>query len=217
MAMIMPTEGKGYDRDPEEGNYPTGMYVCVLTRVDEIDPSAKFPDGNRRLVFEFTLDDPNFPQFKGKKCAAFVGKTVFKSPKDGKESKLVTLARMMGVKEPEKGFDPDTLIGKKYHVMSEHLDGRSWARQAVAIAGQPASPPPAAPPQQQPTPAASPTAEAEESITNAATLDALKFAWQTIYKTVWATLTADQQAALEKKKDERKVQLLAPPDDRIPF
>lgn len=137
--MITPEEGKKFERNPEEGNFPTGVYVCELSRVEETGPGAKFPNGNNRLVFEFTVLDPNFPQFGGKKAVAFLGKTLHKS-KDGRESNLVKWARMMGVVTPERGFDPEMLLGKKYQVTCELTPGRdgqparAWARTAIALA-----------------------------------------------------------------------------------
>lgn len=141
MAMISPTEGKSFERDPEEGNFPTGVYLCKLTRVEETGPGAKFPNGNNRLVFEFTVDEG---QYKGKTAIAFLGKTLHKS-KDGRESNLVKWARMMGVRDPEKGFDPDTLVGKVFQVTCEYTPGtnghagRAWARTAIIASSAPAS------------------------------------------------------------------------------
>lgn len=141
MAFIDPKSGKAFERDPEEGNIPTGLYLCELTRVSETGPSAKFPGSNNRLVFEFTVNDPNHSHLNGKKAVTFVGKTLLKS-KEGRESNLVKLARMMGVVNPENGFDPDSLIGRKFNVMIEYTPGtngeagRGWARSAMA-AGSP--------------------------------------------------------------------------------
>jgi hypothetical protein len=134
MALITPNDGKKFERDPEEGNFPTGVYTCELTRVEEIGPGAKFPEGNNRLVFEFTVREG---QYAGKKACAFLGKTIHTS-KDGRESNLVKWARMMGAAKPELGFDPDTLVGRRFQVMCEFTSGtgdkpgRAWARQAVA-------------------------------------------------------------------------------------
>lgn len=134
MAMITPSEGKKFERDPEESNFPTGVYNCKLSRVEETGPSSKYPNGNPRIVFEFTVDDG---PYKGKKAVAFIGKTLHKS-KEGRESNLVKWARLMGVQSPENGFDPDTLIGKTFQVMCELTPGtdgkpgRAWARQAIA-------------------------------------------------------------------------------------
>lgn len=136
MAMISPTEGKKFERDPEEGNFPTGVYICELSRVEEVGPGAKFPNGNNRLVFEFTV---SAGPHAGKKAIAFLGKTLHKS-QDGKESNLVKWARMMGVANPEKGFDPDSLLGKPFQVMCEFTagtagqPGRAWARTAITTA-----------------------------------------------------------------------------------
>lgn len=142
MAMIEPGEGKKYERDPEEGNIPTGIYLAELTEVREVGPSKKYPDGNNRLVFEFTVVDPKFPKLGGKKACAFVGKTLFKN-KEGRESALVKLARTMGVANPEKGFDPDALKGRRYSVMIEYTDGvngepgRGWVRNAMVAPDAP--------------------------------------------------------------------------------
>jgi hypothetical protein len=144
--MIDPNDGKQRDRDPEEGNIPTGLYLCELSRVSEVAPSAKFPNGNPRLVFEFTLCDPNYPALRGKKAVTFLGKTLHKS-KEGKESNLVKWARMMGVANPERGFDPDTLLNKRFNVMVELTPGtngepgRGWARQAMLAVQQAAASP----------------------------------------------------------------------------
>jgi hypothetical protein len=141
MAMITPAESK-FERDPEEGNFPTGVYNCRLTEVRETGPSANYPNGNPRLIFEFTVDEG---PYKGKKTVAFIGKTLHKS-KEGKESNLVKWARLMGVKNAEKGFDPDTLVGKVFQVMCELTDAtgdkpaRAWARTAMAISGAPLPP-----------------------------------------------------------------------------
>jgi hypothetical protein len=149
VALISPTDQKKFDRDPREGDIPTGMYLCELTAVREVPPSAKFPNGNNRLVFEFTIADG--PQ-RGKKPVIFLGKTLLKS-KEGRESKLVQFARMMGIAAPEKGFDPDTLLHKKYQVMVEYTPGasgepgRGWVRSAMvaapAAAATTSAPPPA--------------------------------------------------------------------------
>jgi hypothetical protein len=134
MAMISPSEGKKFERDPQEGNIPTGLYLCELSRVQETGPSAKFPNGNPRLVFEFTILDG---ACKGKKAVAFLGKTLLKN-KEGRESNLVKWARMMGVPDPEKGFDPDGMLNKRFNVMIELTPGtngepgRGWARSVIA-------------------------------------------------------------------------------------
>lgn len=143
MAMIDPNGQKKFERDPEEGNIPTGQYLCELSRVQETGPSAKFPGGNNRLVFEFTVVDPACPHLGGKKTVVFLGKTLLKS-KEGRESNLVKWARMMGVVNPENGFDPDTLLGRRFMVMCEFAPGtngepgRAWARAAMASSGAPA-------------------------------------------------------------------------------
>jgi hypothetical protein len=155
MAMISPSEGKKFERDPQEGNIPTGLYLCELSRVQETGPSAKFPNGNPRLVFEFTILDG---ACKGKKAVAFLGKTLLKN-KEGRESNLVKWARMMGVPDPEKGFDPDGMLNKRFNVMIELTPGtngeppRGWARSVIAANNPaPAAPPASAPPGDGPPP-----------------------------------------------------------------
>jgi len=148
MAMIEPKSQD--ERRVEESQFPTGMYLVQLKEVREIGPSAKFPNGNNRLVFDFEVADG---PFKGKRTAYFVGKTIFRDAKTGKESNLVKLGRSMGVSKSETGFDPDTLVGKHFNAMCEQdtatPDGRTWVRAVTPAgapgAGQPAAKPPAPP------------------------------------------------------------------------
>jgi hypothetical protein len=51
------------------------------------------------------------------------------------------------------------------------------------------------------------TSEAEREIDAAPSLDALKVTFETVYKNIWKKLTPDQQAALTKRKDDRKAAL----------
>lgn len=140
--MIDPASQKKFERDPEDANIPTGLYTCELMRVQEIGPSPKFPGGNNRLVFEFALVAPSPTALRGKHACAFIGKTLLKN-KEGRESNLVKWARMMGISNPEKGFDPDTLIGRKFNVMVEYTEGtggesgRGWARSAILAQAAP--------------------------------------------------------------------------------
>ena len=99
------------------------------------------------IVFRETLE-----------AALFVGKTISKT-REGKESNLVKLGRSMGVVEPEKGFDPDMLLGKFFMVVTEFQDGRSWARNVFVeniVAPSPAAPKAPPPPPKRP---AAPKAE----------------------------------------------------------
>lgn len=138
MAMIEPKAAD--ERRADESRFPTGLYLVRLAEVREVGPSAKFPNGNNRLVFDFEVADG---PYKGKRSAIFVGKSVFRDPKTGKESNLVKLARSMGVQNPEKGFDPDTLIHKHFNAMCEQdtssPEGRTWVRTVIP-AGSPAAP-----------------------------------------------------------------------------
>jgi hypothetical protein len=143
MAMIAPKSQD--ERRVEESQFPTGMYLVKLAEVREVGPSAKFPNGNHRLVFDFEVADG---PYKGKRSAMFVGKSLFRDSKSNKESNLVKLARSMGVVKPEEGFDPDLLVGKFFNAMCEQdassPDGRTWVRAvtpAGAPAGQPTAPP----------------------------------------------------------------------------
>lgn len=139
MAVIMPEVGGGkkFDRDPNEGNIPTGTYLMRLTRIQEIPPSAKYPDSGNRLVFEFEVAEEG-PQ-KGKKACSFVGKKLWANPAQKKESALVKLARQLGCPDPMKtGFDPEGCLGKHYTVTCE-LDGdRAWVRFVAPAAAVPA-------------------------------------------------------------------------------
>jgi hypothetical protein len=140
MVMINPNDGAKYERNPEEGNIPTGVYTCELTRAEEIGPSPQYPGGNNRLVFEFTVIGG---EHGGKKAVTFIGKTLHKS-KDGRESNLVKWARMMGIQNPEAGkWDTDVLVGKRYQVTCELTPAigdkppRAFARSAIATNDQP--------------------------------------------------------------------------------
>lgn len=136
--MITPNDEKKFERDPEEGNFPTGVYTCELSRSQETGPGAKYPGGNNRILFEFTVIGG---QYGGKKAIVLLGKTLHKS-KDGRESNLVKWARMMGVANPESGFDPESLVGKRFQVTCEYTagtngqPGRAWARMAIATPQQ---------------------------------------------------------------------------------
>jgi hypothetical protein len=128
MALIMPEE-RTFDRDPTEGQFPSGTYPMELSRVSEVGPSAKYPDSGPRLVFEFT--HPDGP-YQGKKAAQFVGKKLWVNPKLNKESGLVKLARQLGCPDPMKGFDPDAYVGKRFNVTCELTgsgeEARAWVR-----------------------------------------------------------------------------------------
>jgi hypothetical protein len=136
MALIMPEE-RTFDRDPTEGQFPSGTYPMELSRVSEVGPSAKYPDSGPRLVFEFT--HPDGP-YQGKKAAQFVGKKLWVNPKLNKESGLVKLARQLGCPDPMKGFDPDAYVGKRFNVTCELTgsgeEARAWVR-FVTPAGSP--------------------------------------------------------------------------------
>ena len=145
MAVIMPEPDKAFDRDPTEGQFPSGTYYCKLDRVTEVGPSKKFPDSGNRLVFEFVIADG---PYAGKKAASFVGKKLWSNPKLNKESGLLKLARQLGCPDPMKGFDPDSYLGKHFQVTCEltgtGADARSWVRFVTpAVAGSsPAANPP---------------------------------------------------------------------------
>ena len=150
MAMIEPKAAD--ERRADESRFPTGLYLVRLAEVREVGPSAKFPNGNNRLVFDFeVIDGP----YKGKRSAIFVGKSIFRDPNSGKESNLVKLARSMGVLNPEKGFDPDSLIHKHFNAMCEQdtssPEGRTWVRSVIP-AGGPAPVAPAGGPPRPPRP-----------------------------------------------------------------
>ena len=144
MAMILPEESK-FERDPSEGQFPSGTYVCDLEAVREVGPSKKYPDSGNRLVFDFAVSDG---PYKGKRAAQFVSKKLYSNPKQGKESGLVKLARQLGCPDPMKGFDPDQYIGKQFNVTVELTgtgdDARCWVRFVTpATPGGPAASPPA--------------------------------------------------------------------------
>jgi hypothetical protein len=81
MAVIMPEEKK-FDRDPAEGQFPSGTYYCKLDAIREVGPSPKFPDSGPRLVFDFVVaDGPH----AGKRTAQFCGKKLWSNPKLNKE------------------------------------------------------------------------------------------------------------------------------------
>jgi hypothetical protein len=140
MAVIMPEEKK-FDRDPTEGQFPSGTYYCKLDAVREVGPSPKFPDSGPRLVFDFLVaDGPH----AGKRTAQFCGKKLWSNPKLNKESALLKFARQLGCPDPMKGFDPDQYLGKPYQVTVELTgtgpDARAWVRFVTpAVAGSSAN------------------------------------------------------------------------------
>jgi hypothetical protein len=152
MALIMPEE-RTFDRDPTEGQFPSGTYPMELSRVSEVGPSAKHPDSGPRLVFEFT--HPDGP-YQGKKAAQFVGKKLWVNPRLNKESGLVKLARQLGCPDPMKGFDPDAYVGKRFNVTCELTgsgeEARAWVRfvTPAQIGATPTATPPAGGPPPRP-------------------------------------------------------------------
>jgi hypothetical protein len=123
MAFIKPSRPQ---YDPKDDLRSSGQFYSVCSGVIELDPDPKYNSRKGRLAIEFTVVDPRFPHLRGKKTASVVGASVYKDPKTGKESKLVQIARMMGVVDPLKGFDPDVFLDKYYYVSCELHEGKAF-------------------------------------------------------------------------------------------
>lgn len=148
MAFIKPSREQ---YKPELQLTIPGQYLCRCRSVTQGMPNPKY-EGKTNLAIEFEIQDDRIPKFRGQRVAIVCPESVYRDPTTGKESYLLQYARMMGVPNPEKGFDPETFIGKWYWVTAVEVDGKCVVRAALPmpapVPGQPAGQitPPSAPP-----------------------------------------------------------------------
>lgn len=94
--------------------------------------NRSYPDGKPNLAIEFEIDDAEVPHLRGKLVSIICTESVYRDPVTKQESKLVTHARMMGVKNPEQGFAPEDFVGKRFRIQVEQQeDGRCFVRLAM--------------------------------------------------------------------------------------
>lgn len=102
--------------DPKDDLTQEGSFLCICTGTHDCDPDPKYPGSKDRLAIEFTVYAPGQAGLHGKKTALVVTQSIYKDPKTGQESNLLKIGRMMGIVNPEKGFDPDVFLDKYYMV-----------------------------------------------------------------------------------------------------
>lgn len=127
-------------RNDEDYNIPSGLYLCEFRGVQEIP--AKEGDTLSRLVFEFELVDG---PYRGKKLSTFVRKNMFAGNARGsKPSNLYKLAKSFGVADPVARFETDEHIGQRFQIVAKNEDGkRAWPESFLPVQGQAPYIPPA--------------------------------------------------------------------------
>jgi hypothetical protein len=133
MQIDTKTAPGGGQRNPEDSNFPTGIYLSRLVEVADIGPKKDDPGGAGRLVFEFTVEDG---PYKGKTASTFVFKKLYPKPtgRMGKASKLYDLAKSLGVIDPMAGFDTDQFVGKHYQIGVKNEGDRAWVETVFPVA-----------------------------------------------------------------------------------
>lgn len=121
--------------DPEQELRSSGTFVAELEDIRHCQSDPKYPGSKPRLAFCFRINAPGNPGAHNKYVVTIVTASIYSSKQTGKESNLVKLLRSMGIPNPEKGCDPDTLIGRNFVVICELWEGKSFVQQATPAPG----------------------------------------------------------------------------------
>lgn len=143
MLLNKDTAG-GQQRNDEDYNVPTGLYLCQFREAEEIPPKADDETKTPRLIFQFDIADG---PYKGKKLCSFVRKNLFAGggAKNAKPSQLYKMARSLGAPDP-MNFDTEQFVGRYFQITAENLDGKRGWPVSIIPAQQPAGAPSAPPP-----------------------------------------------------------------------
>lgn len=145
MLLNQETAG-GQQRNDEDYNFPSDIYLMRLDDVQELPPKADDERKVPRLVFEFSVVEG---PYKGKKCSTFVRKNLFPGSRgQGNASALYKLLKSLGVVDPAAGVETKDLLGQYWRVGVKNTNDRAWPESfypATAPATRPPSqsgPPP---------------------------------------------------------------------------
>lgn len=157
MLLNQQTAGGGSQRNDEDYDFPSDIYLMRLDDVVEIPPKADDERKTPRLVFEFSVVEG---PYQGKKCSTFVRKNLFAGAGGrGNASSLYKLLKSLGVADPMAGVDTNQLVGKFWRVGVKNEGNRAWPDSyypanspASGSGSRPAAPPPPPKPTAAPLP-----------------------------------------------------------------
>lgn len=130
MAFIKPSRER---YDPEKELSVAGSFATKCIRIEQGIPDPKWK-GKTLIAVEFEIDDDDQEELKGLRCSFVVPESIYVRPEDNEPTIFLTYARMMGVKEAEKGFDPVAhWLNKRFYVVTELYQGKARVRQAIPI------------------------------------------------------------------------------------